>query len=71
MYRIEYDDGKPLHSNEKFRPKECVPKDRARGFYVIHPDGTEEKVPIGYLRLSEVKHLETMLNAAWLMGRSI
>lgn len=70
MFRVEFDDGKPVKANNG-RDSRCTPKGRSHGFYVIYPDGQEEKVEIGYMRISEMEHLQAMLNTAWLMGRSI
>lgn len=61
MSRIEYDDGKPI-KGAKDRVKECVPKGRKAGYYLIYQDGTEDKIEIGYLRIGEMRHLDALFN---------
>ncbi len=64
---VEYDDGKPIELKGKAKDEripECTPRGRARGFYACFPDGTERRIPIGYMRVSEMKALADLFNAA-------
>lgn len=62
---IEYDDGKPFEVKGKSaeeRSPFCTPRSRASGFYVRFPNGKERRIPIGYMRVSEMESLETVFN---------
>lgn len=63
MFKVEYD-GKPIKSGKSDRIKLCTPKGRRAGYYVIFPDGHEEQLHIGYLRVSEMKNVTKLLNKA-------
>lgn len=59
---IEYDDGKPMDAEIDDRTKFCTPRGRRHGFYVRYPNGIERKLPIGFMRVSEMARLETVFN---------
>jgi hypothetical protein len=60
--RVEYDDGKPAkHSAE--RVPQARPKGRNRGFYVVLPSGKEFRLPVSFMRVSEMGPTERVLNA--------
>jgi len=60
---IEYDDGiaLPKEGEKDVRKNDRhplgTPRNRERGFYI-----GERKIPIGFMRVSEMKPLEDMLN---------
>jgi hypothetical protein len=62
---IEYDDGIPTKQRKK-RESQCsenaTPRDRVEGFYVRYPNGVERRLPIGYMRVSEMLALEKVFN---------
>lgn len=66
MLKVEFDDGKPINSKQD-KLKQCTRKGRSHGFYLIHADGQEDKIEIGYMRISEMADLEKLFNdvAEW------
>jgi hypothetical protein len=59
MIRVEYDDGQ---AHDRGRSPSCTAKGRPMGMYVILSDGTEHPLNIGFMRVSEMKGLERLLN---------
>ncbi len=59
--RVEYDDGSPI-GRDKGRSELCTAKGRPMGMYVVLPDGTERPLNIGFMKVSEMAGLETLLN---------
>lgn len=60
-FKIEFDDGKNSKS-DRDKSSLCTRKDRPMGMYVILPDGEERPLNIGFIRISEMKGLEELLN---------
>ena len=58
--RVEYDDGKPV-PDMNGSPK-AIPRGRARGFYIVTPDGVSRRLPVGYMRIGEIAGVEKVLN---------
>ena len=61
MIHVEYDDGKPVKHSTGRSPL-CTPRGRALGMYALLPDGTERPIDIGYMRVGEMRALESLLN---------
>jgi hypothetical protein len=59
--RVEYDDGVPLkHSKRKPLGEWTTRRDRAEGFYL-----DERRLPIGFMRVSEMQPLKELLEDQW------
>jgi len=70
VIKIEFDDGlakrlKNRAGGEKFPPAVKV---RERGFFLVLEDGREFKIPISFMRISEIKPLEELLNEIGIMA---
>ena len=39
------------------------------GYWIVYPDGTESKIPLGELKPGEVLELEKFLNEVWWNGK--
>lgn len=62
MIWIEYDDGAPMKTPQGVdRSPECTPRDRPRGFYLMSR-GRSVQLPVGFMRVSEMKKLEAVVN---------
>ena len=64
MIKVEYDDGQPVKlpkGMQSQRSKFATPRGRLRGFYAIFPDGTETKIEIGFMRVSEMAEVERLM----------
>lgn len=77
-FTVEYDDGKPENLDKQpalkeARSKFCTPRGREPGFYLravsVNREGklvcrTEERIKIGYMRVSEMAGLASLINRA-------
>lgn len=65
MITIEYDDGVPAKKRPKNKPPEqfCTPRERDRGFYAVLPNGESRRIPIGCMRVGEMKALRDLINS--------
>lgn len=68
LFKVEYDDGKPIDLDKQpamkaARSKFCTPRGRAAGYYLC-TEGTQEEIKIGYMRVSEMAGLESLINRA-------
>jgi hypothetical protein len=76
FYTIEYDDGKPIDLDRSKRSPHCTPRGRDTGFYLraYNEDKLtyrgEEQIKIGYMRVSEMAGLASLINRAVQMPKA-
>lgn len=58
--KVEFDCGNPV--GRQCDSTSCTGKGRQMGMYVVFPDGTEQPLHIGFMRVGEMVGLEKLLN---------